>query len=65
MSGNMASGIMPLKQYIKEYYGGNQAAFARAIGKPRQQVNGWLDSGNWYVFGNYLYQLKFQLPDFS
>lgn len=56
---------MPLKQYIDEQYGGNQAAFARAIGKPRQQVNGWLDSGNWYVFGNYLYQLKFQLPDFS
>ncbi|EJJ8332055.1 hypothetical protein NKB97_002504 [Salmonella enterica] len=56
---------MPLKQYIEEQYGGNQAAFARAIGKPRQQVNVWLDSGNWYVFGNCLYQLKTRLPDFS
>ncbi|EEH0274564.1 hypothetical protein GRJ90_002825 [Salmonella enterica] len=62
MSGNMARGIMPLKQYIKEHYGGNQAAFARAIGKPRQQVNGWLESGNWYVYGNGLYQRKMELP---
>ncbi|EEU4804689.1 hypothetical protein HBD71_002388 [Salmonella enterica] len=54
---------MPLKQYIEEQYGGNQAAFARAIGKPRQQVNGWLDSGNWYVYGGCLYQQKMLLPD--
>ncbi|ENK0983932.1 hypothetical protein AB2Z78_002227 [Salmonella enterica] len=54
---------MPLKQYIEEYYGGNQAAFSRAIGKPRQQVNGWVESGNWYVYGNGLYQRKMGLPN--
>lgn len=63
MSGNVVIGIMPLKQYIEEHYGGNQAAFARAIGKPRQQVNLWLESGNWYVFGNALYQRKIILQD--
>lgn len=65
MCGRMVPGTMPLKQYIDEHYGGNQAAFARAIGKPRQQVNVWLESGNWYVYGNCLYQLKTRLPDFS
>lgn len=53
---------MPLKQYIEKYYGGNQAAFARAIGKPRQQVNTWLDSGSWYVYNNRLLQEKLPLP---
>lgn len=63
MCGNVVIGTMPLKQYIEERYGGNQAAFARAIGKPRQQVNGWLESGNWYVYDNVLYQRKIILPD--
>lgn len=53
---------MTLREYIDKHYGGNQAAFARAIGKPRQQVNGWLESGDWYVYDNHLCQRKIELP---
>jgi hypothetical protein len=54
---------MTLREYIEKHYGGNQAAFAYAIKKPRQRVSEWLSAGNWYVYGNNLYQRKIQLPD--
>lgn len=54
---------MTLREYIDEHYGGNQAAFARAIGKPRQQVSAWLESGNWFVYDGHLHQRKINLDN--
>ncbi|EEI9689268.1 hypothetical protein CBJ67_000277 [Salmonella enterica subsp. enterica serovar Hillingdon] len=53
---------MPIREYIDRHFGGNQAAFARAIGKPRQRVTEWLEAGNWYVYDGYLCQRKVKIP---
>lgn len=52
---------MPLEEFINKHYGGNQAAFAYAIGKSRQHVNLWLKSGDWFVIDGYLYQRKLKI----
>jgi len=36
---------MVLTDYINKYYGGNQAAFARAQGVKPPQVSQWIDKG--------------------
>ncbi|EAW0633741.1 hypothetical protein D6S94_12270 [Salmonella enterica subsp. enterica serovar Bovismorbificans] len=35
--------LMPLIDYIKKYYNGNQASFARLTGVQPAQVTQWLD----------------------
>jgi hypothetical protein len=45
---------MRLIDYIQQHYGGNQSAFARAMGVPRQQVTRWL-VGEWIVYNGRLY----------
>lgn len=35
----------PIKQHIDTHHGGNQAAFARAVGVDRQQVTKWIARG--------------------
>lgn len=53
---------MPLSEYIAKHYGGNNAAFARAVGKPRQRVQEWLDAG--YIVSNgWAHSPRFKLPD--
>ncbi|AIA71399.1 hypothetical protein WCU81_02135 [Pectobacterium atrosepticum] len=36
---------MPLLDYIKKYYNGNQASFARLTGVQPAQVTQWLEKG--------------------
>lgn len=42
---------MPLIDYIKKYYNGNQASFARLTGVQPAQVTQWLDKKNslWWI----------------
>ncbi|HHT7474008.1 hypothetical protein [Raoultella planticola] len=54
---------MRLAEYIAKHYGGNQAAFARSVDKPRQRVKEWVNAGNWYVYEGYLCQRKIKLCD--
>ncbi|EML8490065.1 hypothetical protein WAB73_003295 [Salmonella enterica subsp. enterica] len=54
---------MTLESYIRRHYNGNQSAFARAIDKPRQQVSTWVNSGEWFVIGDFIYQRKMAVPD--
>lgn len=37
--------MTPIKQHINDHHGGNQAAFARAIGSSPQQVTKWINRG--------------------
>lgn len=53
---------MPLDRYIAAYYGGNKSEFAAAIGRPRQRVNEWVKSGDWYVYDGKLMQEKITVP---
>ncbi|WP_407084669.1 hypothetical protein [Pluralibacter gergoviae] len=48
---------MPLKDYIDKHFGGNNAAFARAINVDRQQVRKWINDG-WIVSGRKLYSVR-------
>lgn len=34
-----------IEQHIEQHHGGNQAAFARAIGSSPQQVTKWINKG--------------------
>lgn len=52
---------MELSEYIDKYYGGNRAAFARALGVPRQRVNDWLEAG-YIVYNGALYSKRRDLP---
>lgn len=45
---------MNLIDYIHTHHGGNQSAFARAMGVQRQQVTRWL-AGGWIVFNGVMY----------
>ncbi|WP_139158573.1 MULTISPECIES: helix-turn-helix domain-containing protein [Pseudoalteromonas] len=45
---------MPLKQYIEQYFDGNQTAFARAQGVKLPQVTQWLNK-QFIVIGHTLY----------
>lgn len=42
---------MTLRDYIANYYGGNNSEFARATGETRQQVNKWISKG--YIVVNH------------
>ncbi len=52
---------MPLKNYIDKNYDGNQSAFARAVGRSRQQVQQWID-GNYIVIDGKLYSPRRDIP---
>lgn len=52
---------MPLIEYINQYYGGVQAAFASAAGVKPQQVTQWLDGG-FIVVNHTLYSPRRELP---
>jgi hypothetical protein len=45
---------MPLLDYISKRYGGNQAAFARDQGVPRQQITKWINA-EFIVVDGWLY----------
>lgn len=45
---------MPLIEYIKLNFSGNQSEFARHLGVNRQQVTKWIND-EWIVVGNKLY----------
>jgi len=55
---------MPLSEYIDEYYGGNQTAFAEANGfNSRQHVNEMAKSGKYYVYDGMLLVISRVLED--
>lgn len=45
---------MPLIEYIRLTFSGNQSEFARHMGVDRQKVQVWI-KGEWIVVGNKLY----------
>lgn len=53
---------MLLLEYINKYYGGSQAAFARALGVKPQQVTQWIDKG-FIVVDHKLYSHRRDLPE--
>ena len=52
---------MPLIEYINLHFSGNRAAFARHMGKNRQQITKWLNDG-WIVVGDKLYSPRQDIP---
>lgn len=52
---------MPLREYIDACYGGNQAAFARALNVPKQRVTEWIAAG-YIVYEGALYSKRRDLP---
>lgn len=52
---------MELIEYINKYYGGNQAAFARALGVPKQRVSDWINS-EYIVYKNTIYSKRRDIP---
>ena len=52
---------MLLKEFIDRRYGGNKAAFARAMGVHKQSVNEWLKSG-YIVFNGAIYSKRREIP---
>ncbi|MEI7219106.1 hypothetical protein WCT79_19100 [Pectobacterium carotovorum] len=52
---------MNLIDYIKEHFGGNQAAFARHMGVRPQKVQDWLNA-NWLVINNQLCSTRREIP---
>lgn len=52
---------MELIEYINKYYGGNKAAFARAMGVPKQSVNTWISSG-YIVYRGAIYSKRRDIP---
>lgn len=52
---------MNLLDHIAVHHGGNQSAFARAMGVPRQQVTRWL-AGGWIVYNGRLYSPFREVP---
>lgn len=65
-----ATMTMGLQEFINTHYGGNKAAFARALNVPSQRVNEWCDavyiSQNWALYivchRHFAYPRK---PDFA
>lgn len=52
---------MPLLEYIREYYEGNQSEFARAVGVERAQVYQWVEK-KFIVVNHMLYSPRRELP---
>ncbi|EOY2735195.1 hypothetical protein ACP3BQ_005250 [Klebsiella pneumoniae] len=52
---------MLLKEFIAIHFGGNNAAFARAISADRQQVRKWIADG-WIVKDRRLYSFRREIP---
>lgn len=52
---------MSLVEYIDKYYGGSQAAFARAAGVKPPQVTQWINKGC-VVENHKLYSFRRDLP---
>ncbi|NIG47334.1 helix-turn-helix domain-containing protein [Klebsiella sp. Ap-873] len=53
---------MTLLIYIEKYYGGSQAAFARAVGVKPPQVTQWIDK-KFIVVDHELYSPRRNLPN--
>lgn len=53
---------MLLVEYIDRYYGGNKAAFARAVGVPKQRITEWIAAG-YIVHDGALYSKRRELPE--
>ncbi|WP_162940856.1 hypothetical protein [Pectobacterium parmentieri] len=52
---------MLLIEFIKDHFGGNQAAFARHMGVRPQKVQDWLNAG-WLVIDNQLCSPRREIP---